>query len=362
MSGTSVDAIDVAITRISPSGPNIDVEVLAYSEFPWSSTERDAILSVSTTDVTAQMIAIVDRLIGERFSDALAALVEPNGVTIDAIGFHGQTIAHVPATPVGFRPSTLQIGNPHACARRFECPVVFDFRRADMLSGGQGAPLVPAADSLMFHREVLCYPIAIQNIGGVGNVTYLAPNSAPIGFDTGPGNMVLDQVMAARTDKLFDGGGEVAAGGVVVSDMLDALRRWHHPITPPVSYGREHFGPQFVSRLLAEWGNEETADIMATVSEWTASTITSAYQQLPSVPEQIFMAGGGAKNMDLVARIERLLGKSIRPLDQLGVSSDAREAVAFAVLADARLRGVKFDLRRVTGSQVPQGLGSIALP
>jgi anhydro-N-acetylmuramic acid kinase len=362
MSGTSVDAIDVAITRISPSGPNIDVEVIAYREFPWSSTERDAILSVSTNDVSAQMIAVVDRLIGERFSDALAALVEPIGVTIDAIGFHGQTVAHVPVAPVGFAPSTLQLGNPHACARVFRCPVVFDFRRADMLSGGQGAPLVPAADSLMFHREVQGHPIAIQNIGGVGNVTYLAPKSAPIGFDTGPGNMVLDQVMAARTNKLFDRGGEVAASGVVIREMLNALNRWHQPIPPPVSYGREHFGPPFVNRLLTEWGNEETADIMATVSEWTATTITNAFQQLPSIPERIFMAGGGAKNSDLIARLERLLGRRFQPLDHLGITSDAREAVAFAVLADARLRGVAFDLSRVTGSQVPQGLGAIALP
>lgn len=362
MSGTSVDAIDVTITRISPCGPNIDVEVIAYREFPWSSTERDAILSVSTTDVTAQLIAVVDRLVGERFSDALAALVEHIGVTIDAIGFHGQTVAHVPVAPVGFAPSTLQLGNPHACARVFRCPVVFDFRRSDMLSGGQGAPLVPAADSLMFHREVLCHPIAIQNIGGIGNVTYLAPKSAPIGFDTGPGNMVLDQVMAARTNKLFDRGGEVAAGGLVIPELLSALHEWHHPTPPPVSYGREHFGPHFVNRLLTEWGNEETADIMATVSEWTAMTIKNAFQQLPSIPERIFIAGGGRNNNDLIARLERLLGRRIQPLNRLGITSDAREAVAFAVLADARLRGITFDLSQVTGSQVPQGLGAIALP
>ena len=362
MSGTSVDAIDVAITRISPCGPNIDVEVIAYGEFPWSSTERDAILSVSTTDVTAQLIAVVDRLVGERFSNALATLLEPIGVMIDAIGFHGQTVAHVPVAPAGFAPSTLQLGNPHACARVFRCPVVFDFRRADMLSGGQGAPLVPAADSLMFHREVQCHPIAIQNIGGIGNVTYLAPKSPPIGFDTGPGNMVLDQVMAARTDKSFDRGGEVAAGGLVIPELLSALHGWYNPTPPPVSYGREHFGPHFVNRLLTEWGNEETADIMATVSEWTAMTIKNAFQQLPSIPERIFIAGGGAKNNDLIARLERLLGNSIQPLDRLGITSDAREAVAFAVLADARLRGMTFDLSQVTGNQVPQGLGAIALP
>lgn len=362
MSGTSVDAIDVAITRIRPNGTNIDVEVIAYTEFPWLPTERDAILSVSTTAVSAQMMAVVDRLVGERFADALATLLKPINITLDAIGFHGQTVAHVPVAPEGFAPSTLQIGNPHACARVFKCPVVFDFRRSDMLSGGQGAPLVPAADSLMFQREAQCHPIAIQNIGGIGNVTYLAPNCAPIGFDTGPGNMVLDQVMAARTNELFDRGGEVAAGGVVIPELLSSLQRWHHPKSPPVSYGREHFGPHFVNRILTGSVNEETANIMATVSEWTAMTIASAFQQLPGIPERIFIAGGGAKNKDLVVRIERQLGRSIQPLDNLGITSDAREAAAFAVLADARLRGITFDLSKVTGSQVPQGLGAIALP
>lgn len=362
MSGTSVDAIDVAITRIRPNGTNIDVEVIAYAEFPWLPTERDAILSVSTTAVSAQMMAVVDRLVGERFADALATLLKPINITLDAIGFHGQTVAHVPVAPEGFAPSTLQIGNPHACARVFKCPVVFDFRRSDMLSGGQGAPLVPAADSLMFQREAQCHPIAIQNIGGIGNVTYLAPNCAPIGFDTGPGNMVLDQVMAARTNELFDRGGEVAAGGVVIPELLSSLQRWHHPKSPPVSYGREHFGPHFANRILTASVNEETANIMATVSEWTAMTIASAFQQLPSIPERIFIAGGGAKNKDLVVRIERQLGRSIQPLDNLGITSDAREAAAFAILADARLRGITFDLSQVTGSQVPQGLGAIALP
>lgn len=362
LSGTSVDAIDVAITRITPSGQYIDVEVIAYAEYPWSSNERDAILSVSTTAVSAQMIAVVDRLIGERFTDALANLVNPCGVRIDAIGFHGQTIAHVPVAPEGFAPSTLQIGNPHACTRAFKCPIVFDFRRSDILSGGQGAPLVPAADSLMFHREVQCHPIAIQNIGGIGNVTFLAPSSVPIGFDTGPGNMVLDQIMVARTDKLFDVGGVIAAGGVVIPELLNTLHKWHHPKSPPVSYGREQFGPHFVKQLFTEWGHLQTPDILATVSEWTASTIACAFQQLPAVPDRIYIAGGGAKNKDLVSRIERLLGRSVKPVDKLGVSSDAREAVAFAVLADARLRGVTFDLSQVTGSQVPQGLGAIAIP
>lgn len=362
MSGTSVDAIDVAITRIVTTGESVDIQVLDYAEYPWSPEERDSILNVSTSDVSAQRIASIDRMVGEKFSDALSALAQTAGIQFDAIGFHGQTIAHTSTQTDDLLPSTLQIGAPYSCARVFGCPVVFDFRRADVLAGGQGAPLVPAADSLMFHREVLCHPIAIQNIGGVGNVTYLAQNSAPIGFDTGPGNMVLDQVMVARTDKLFDKGGEMAAGGLIIPDLLRSLCAWHQPNPPPVSYGREHFGPDFVNRLLKERGTETTADLMATISEWTAMTIAAAFEHLPDIPDRVYIAGGGAKNLDLVARIERLLGKRIQPLNYLGVSSDAREAVAFAVLADARLRGVKFDLRRVTGSQVPQGLGAIALP
>ena len=362
MSGTSVDGIDVAITQISPSGGNIDVNMLGYAEIPWPAADRDAILRVSTERVTAQEIALVDRMVGDRFCSALVDLTASLGITLDAIGFHGQTIAHVPLPPYGHSSSTLQLGNPYACAQAFGCPVVFDFRRADMLAGGQGAPLVPAADSLMFHHRLNDGPIAIQNIGGIGNVTYLASGSPPIGFDTGPGNMVLDQVIFARTGIRFDDGGQVAATGDVLPDLLDALHRWHVPIAPPVSYGREQFGKPFVDRLMAECTSIRTADLMATISEWTAATITTAMHSLPSAPTCVFVSGGGAHNIDLLSRFERISGIGTKPLEYLGICGDAREAVAFAVLADARLRGVMFDLRFVTGSQVPQGLGAIALP
>lgn len=362
MSGTSVDAIDVAITRIAPCDPNIDVKVLGYTEAPWSAAERDAILRVSTEFVTAQEIALVDRMVGERFCSVLLDLCASLGITLDAIGFHGQTIAHIPKPCDGYSSSTLQIGNPYACVQAFGCPVVFDFRRADMLTGGQGAPLVPAADSLMFHQRLNDGAIAIQNIGGIGNVTYLASGSPPIGFDTGPGNMVLDQVMFARTGLRFDDGGQLAASGNVLPDLLDVLQEWHIPAGPPVSYGREQFGKSFVERLLAGRDGIRTADLLATISEWTAITIATAMHSLPSAPTCVYVSGGGAHNLDLLSRFERISGIGTKPLDTLGISGDAREAVAFAILADARLRGIKFDLRYVTGSQVPQGLGAIALP
>lgn len=362
MSGTSVDAIDVAITRIAPNGDNIDVKVLGYAESTWSAAERDAILKVSTEPVSAQEIALVDRMVGDRFCSALLALSASLGTRLDAIGFHGQTVAHVPSPPSGHLSSTLQLGNPHACAQAFGCPVVFDFRRADMLTGGQGAPLVPAADSLMFHHRLNDGAIAIQNIGGIGNVTYLASGSPPIGFDTGPGNMVLDQVMFARTGLRFDDGGQLAASGNVLPDLLDALQEWHIPAGPPVSYGREQFGKPFVVRLLAGRDGIRTADLLATISEWTAITIATAMHSLPSAPTCVYVSGGGAHNRDLRSRFERIAGIVTKSLDDLGIPGDAREAVAFAVLADARLRGITFDLRYVTGSQVPQGLGAIALP
>ena len=362
MSGTSVDAIDVALIRINRSDINIDVNVIAYTEIPWSSADRTAILRVSTQSVTAQEIAIVDRMIGERFCTALDFVSKSAGVKVDAIGFHGQTIAHVPSPIGGFSSSTLQIGNPYACAKTFECPVVFDFRRADMVTGGQGAPLVPAADSLMFHRELLNGVLAIQNLGGIGNITYLEHGQPPVGFDTGPGNMVLDQVMLARTGKTFDQGGETAASGSMNLDVYGALQRWHIPSQPPVSYGREDFGQAFVDRILAASECISTPDLMATVSEWTARTLSDAMHFLPSKPKRIYVCGGGAHNVDLIARFERISGIPASPLASLGINGDAREATAFAVLADARLRGVTFDLRNVTGSQVRQGLGAIALP
>jgi anhydro-N-acetylmuramic acid kinase len=362
MSGTSVDAIDLALVRITPDAANVEIDVIAYSEIHWTSEERDTILRVSTQSVTAQEIAIVDRMIGERFCSALKQVAKRSDVRIDAIGFHGQTVAHVPSPPSGHFASTLQLGNPYVCAQTFKCPVVFDFRRADMVSGGQGAPLVPAADSLMFHRELQSGPIAIQNIGGIGNVTYLAADRPPMGFDTGPGNMVLDQVMFMRTGSAFDDAGKMAATGTMNVKLLEALSAWHIPSPPPVSYGREHFGKHFVDRILAVSERVSTADLMATISEWTATTICQAMLLLPSKPDCVFVCGGGAHNKDLIRRFERLSGIKAMPLESIGITGDAREATAFAVLADARLRGVTFDLHNVTGSQVRQRLGAIALP
>jgi anhydro-N-acetylmuramic acid kinase len=362
MSGTSVDAIDVALLRVTPDAKDISIDVIAYSETLWTCEERDAILRVSTERVTTQEMAIVDRMIGERFCAALKQVAKLYDVRIDAIGFHGQTVAHVPTPPGGHSASTLQLGNPYTCAQTFKCPVVFDFRRADMVTGGQGAPLVPAADSLMFHRALQSGPIAIQNIGGIGNVTYLAADRPPMGFDTGPGNMVLDQVMFMRTGSAFDDAGKIAATGTVSLNLLEALSDWHIPSPPPVSYGREHFGKNFVDRILAVSERVSTADLMASVSEWTATTISQAMFSLPSKPKCVYICGGGAHNKDLIRRFERLSGIKTMPLDSIGIPGDAREAAAFAVLADARLRGVTFDLRQVTGSQVRQGLGAIALP
>jgi anhydro-N-acetylmuramic acid kinase len=362
MSGTSVDAIDVAITRITSNDDSVNVELVAYQEFPWTSEEREAILSVSSQPTTAQRLTLVDRMIGERFSSALRDLANQAHAIPDAIGFHGQTVAHIPDAQNGWFPSTLQLGNPYVCAQLFLCPVVFDFRRGDIVAGGQGAPLVPAADSILFHKHVKSGPIVIQNIGGIGNVTYLSNDASPIGFDTGPGNMVLDQIMRIRSGHHFDANGRCAASGTVNQALLSKCQRLFVPSSPPVSYGREQLGDTFVNQILEIAGDMQTNDLMATVSEWTASTIATGLRHLPSMPRQIYVAGGGAHNGDLLRRITSISGIEIRKLDDIGISADSREAVAFAILADARLRDVKLNLRCVTGSQVEQGLGAIALP
>ena len=168
--------------------------------------------------------------------------------------------------------------------------------------------------------------------------------------------------MFARTGLRFDDGGQLAASGNVLPDLLDALQEWHIPAGPPVSYGREQFGKLLIERLLAGRDGIRTADLLATISECTATTITEAIHSLPSAPTCVYVSGGGAHNRDLLSRLERIAGIETKSLYDLGIPGDAREAVAFAVLADARLRGIKFDLRYVTGSQVPQGLGAIALP
>lgn len=363
MSGTSVDAIDVAILGVS-GDPNITWELLYYDETPWAKEEADWLRSLMTYPITAQMLAYAHRLVGDRFCEALHKAMQTANVKLDAIGMHGQTIAHVPtATEVPFiiQPSTLQIGNAFLCCHQFDCPVVFDFRSADIARGGQGAPLVPLADALMFGSQPK--PFAIQNLGGIGNMTYLDRNGHVLGFDTGPANMCLDRAMFRLTGLALDAYGGLANVGTSHPALLADLKQRFRPKKPPASYGHEMFGHHFTDSVLSQWASRVSgADILSTLSDWVAWTIRIAYDYVDEPISKLYLCGGGVHNVCLVRDIERHLQLTVSPVSDLGIHAESRESAAFAVLADARLRDIAFDLSRVTGNTLATKLGSIAFP
>jgi anhydro-N-acetylmuramic acid kinase len=378
MSGTSADGVDVAIVDIR--GRKVDV--LAFETFAYSAGMRRSILDLCRPE-TARVdeICHVNHVLGEVFAEAVVTLCDRSRIplqSIDLIGSHGQTIWHNPQGPRHngrVIRSTLQIGEPSRIAQRTGITTVADFRPRDMAAGGEGAPLVPYADSVLFSDRRLCR--AVQNIGGIANVTFLPvcgktvcmahpTNNNVIAFDTGPGNMVIDGVMRILSDgkRHFDRGGAMAARGHVHEGLLNEMLR--HPFLrrrPPKSTGREQFGQAYCEWLHSEACKRRLSseDMLATATAFTASTIATAYRRfLPRMPDEAILCGGGSHNATLVRMLqERLEGVRIRSTDDFGISVDAKEAVSFAILAYATIHGVPNNVPSVTGADEPVVLGKI---
>lgn len=369
MSGTSADGVDAAIVDIRERR----VRVRAFATYPYRPALQNEILRLCRPE-SARLDAIChyNHVLGEVFAEAVIRLCAEAGIalnSIDLIGSHGQTIYH---NPNGGRyagrliRSTLQIGEPSVIAQRTGITTVADFRPRDMAAGGEGAPLVPYADSILFGDRKLVR--AVQNIGGIANVTFL-PLSCPsdiFAFDTGPGNMVIDGVMRLVTKgkRAYDRGGAMAARGTVDEQLLREMSR--DPFfrrRPPKSTGREQFGQQYGEWLFdkARRKGLMPEDIVATATAFTASTIASAYRRfLPAMPDEMILCGGGAHNASLVRMLQsELPAVKIRSTDEFGIDVDAKEAVSFAILAYATIRGMPNNLPRVTGAGEPVVLGKI---
>ncbi|MCC6446985.1 MAG: anhydro-N-acetylmuramic acid kinase [Armatimonadetes bacterium] len=374
MSGTSADGIDAALTEIQGEFPDIQVRLVAFACRPHAPEIREAILSLCSPEGgRMDRLCGLNAALGESFAEAALEVSRSAGVPMAAvslIGSHGQTVWHQPE-PVRIGPyqgrSTLQVGEPAIIAERTGVTVVADFRPADMAAGGQGAPLTPFADYLFFRDQTKGR--AIQNIGGIANVTYLPPGAAPeevIAFDTGPGNMVIDALVAhfsggqARQDA--DGAG--AARGRIRPALLG---RWlKHPffhIEPPKSTGREQFGAGFVRACLESAPEASPEDLLATATALTAESIASAYRRwvLPRGPaHEIVLGGGGIHNLTLRSMLaERLSPIPIRTHADYGLPDKAKEAVAFALLAYAAARGIPGNIPSATGAARPAVLGKI---
>jgi len=375
MSGTSADGVDVALVDIRGR----QVRVRAFEMFPYPAALRQEVLRLCRPE-TARLdeICHYNHVLGEVFARALIRLCERTGISlhsIDLIGSHGQTIYHNPQGRYGGRVlgSTLQIGEPSRIAQRTGITTVADFRPRDMAVGGQGAPLVPYADGVLYRDEQLCR--TVQNIGGIANLTFLPAQiknqkskiKLPLlAFDTGPGNMVIDGMMRLVTKgrRQYDRGGILAARGTVHEGLLKEMLR--HPFLrrrPPKSTGREQFGQQYCEWLYGRARREGlmSEDMVATATAFTAATIAQAYRRfLPQLPDEMILCGGGAHNATLVRMLQqRLEGVRIRSTDEFGISVDAKEAVSFAILAYATIQGVANNIPGATGASEPVVLGKI---
>jgi anhydro-N-acetylmuramic acid kinase len=368
MSGTSGDGLDCALVDLSGHGLSVEIHGVRSLTFPYDSTEKAFIHSLFTPAVDARSLCQASFRLGERFArgvlDFCAELaIDPREV--DLIGSHGQTVWHQPpsACAAGEVPSTLQIGEPAVIAARTGVVTVADFRVADVALGGEGAPLVPYCDYLLFRCPGRRR--ALQNIGGIANVSVLAEDAeGVVAFDNGPGNMLIDALAPVVSNGMLDidRDGELSARGRVLPDVLAALlddeylRR-----KPPKSTGRERYGFQFAEMLLRRYAQHEPVDLLATVVAFTAHAIAGSLHEFRL--DELIVSGGGTYNRTLMASLERLMAPAmVSKVDALGIDTDNKEAVAFAVLAVQALHGEPANLPKVTGARGRAVLGKICLP
>jgi anhydro-N-acetylmuramic acid kinase len=379
MSGTSADGINVALVRVLGRGFRTRFELLAHSEFPYPAAVRRAVLAaMNAKQASVADLARLNFLLGELYADAVLAASKRAKLAIDLVGCHGQTIYHQGerAPYLGRRVAvTWQTGEGAVIAARCGVPVVSDFRPADMAAGGKGAPLVPFLDYLLYrHRR---RSRIVQNIGGIANLTAIPARAAPeqvIAFDTGPGNMVLDAITEQLFGRRYDRDGRIAARGHALETIVsEILRLPFFRRKPPKTAGREEFGREFVARFLRRCGRARNEDVVATATLLTARSIGEALQSLTTGNWQLatgnfremIVSGGGAKNPTLMG----MLGAELKPLrirvrssDEFGLPSEAKEAVAFAVLAYQTWRRQPSNVPSATGAKTPAVLGKISFP
>lgn len=369
MSGTSLDGIDACLAEVHGVGDRLRFAVRHFLTAPLSAELRARVLAqLNPESSRIDALAALNVELAEAFAAAAIACCEAAGVPLselDAIGSHGQTMWHAPTGPW---PSTLQLGEPSVIAARTGVTTVGNFRPADVALGGQGAPLVPYVDTVLFGRRG--HAVALQNLGGIGNVTWLSGDGSAEGlvaFDTGPGNMVIDAMAAYATNGAltYDIDGRLAAAGRVDADLLSALLADDDflPAPPPKSTGRERYGAAFSEALWARGAARglSGADMVATATAWTAATVADQYKRFLPLVAEVLVSGGGARNPALMAGLaERLAPVPVRDLSAAGVDPDAKEALAFAILAHQTLVGQPNVLSRATGAREPWVLGQIA--
>lgn len=377
MSGTSLDGVDVALVKIENNGSFTKIDLIGFLEYPFTDGIKTMLLKNSSKETSNVWdISQLNFLLSNIYFDAIKSLCDKLKFSlndIDLIGTHGQTIQHLP-TPTdyfGYRiASTLQIGDPAVLAKLSGIVTVGDFRTGDIALGGEGAPLIPYFDYILFNSSKKNR--ALLNIGGISNFTILNKNKNledVLAFDTGPGNMLIDFLTKKFYNQAFDRNGEYARSGKLNEKLFNALIEQDNFIeeVPPKSTGREYYGEHFLHELLTKFDNLKREDWLNTITHFTAYGIYRNYIKFvknETEIDELIVSGGGAKNIFLYECLNKYFGEKteIKIIDDIGVTSDAKEAICFAVLANETIAGNPTNIPRTTGAKRSTILGKICLP
>ena len=369
MSGTSLDGVDTVLVEIENYGINTKLKVIEYNEYPMPASTRMKIKQAcDEKNSHVDLICSLNFEIGYLFVEAVKRLLEKadfNSSQLDFIATHGQTIYHIPFQRDDLISSTLQIGEPAILAYEFNTTVISNFRVMDMAAKGQGAPLVPYSEYILYSEKGK--NIALQNIGGIGNVTLLNEDldiDQIEAFDTGPGNMMINEACRLLYNQPFDHDGYHASQGHIIDEMLEELM--NHPYMnklPPKSTGREEFGENYVKELIEKYNGYDKNDYIKTFTYFTAKSIEYHYRRdimSKCHLDKVIVGGGGSHNQTLMKMIKALLYDiEVYTQDEIGYSSDAKEAIAFAILGNETLHQHFSNVKSATGAKHNVVLGNI---
>ncbi len=359
MSGTSLDGIDAGLVEFKEN----KIQLIAFDYQPFSDIIKNNIQRLSQPDqpILLKDYGSLDTQLGLLFAEASNNLLNkaniPNSA-VTAIGSHGQTIYHAPEIDSAF---SLQIGDPNIIAEKTGITTVADFRRRDIALGGQGAPLVPAFHQAIFSQifDLSKKNICVVNIGGIANITYLSANKA-IGFDTGPGNTLMDYWIHKNLNKAYDKNGAWAKSGKVLTDTLTHLKQDpYFQLNPPKSTGKEYFSPAWLNEKISVTSNCKAEDIQTTLCQLTAETLTNSIDQHAPLTDHTLICGGGMHNKYLIDLIQQGLNHPVSSTAAFGINPDHVEAIAFAWLAKQTMNNLPGNLTEVTGAEAPAILGGV---
>ena len=371
MSGTSLDGIDAVLCDICGSGNTTRIKQLEFTTLPLSSEIKEKIKRCCNNQATVAQVCSLNFELGELFAKAVQSVCKQYGVKTTQLGFiasHGQTIYHIPRKTSDYAASTLQIGESAVIAQRCGCPCIANFRVKDMAAGGEGAPLVPFSEYILYSKKDEA--VALQNIGGIGNVTVLPANGSiddVFAFDTGPGNMVIDEAMQCLFNLAYDDNGTIAFKGKLIEPLMEQLKKDSYlSLVPPKTTGREVYGSNYTHQLLNQYNTCNPEDIIATLTWFTAYSIAENYRRFildKHDVKKVILGGGGAHNASLRHFLaNELPGIAVLTQEDLGYSSDAKEAIAFVILGNETLHHQFSNVPKATGAKQKVILGNVTYP